>query len=183
MKWGDVGEAASHSSGNWTQGLWLASFGELLGTCSPAVRRGAAHFLKNLRPATRPPHCARGWTPQSSRPCKERLVITQFWSRCRSHKPRTAQLLNGLLNTQIVDASIASKLENLMRAMTGDPEVAQHPPAFAAGLEEATRLAQELEDALVARAPEAELKAKLQLVNASCKSCHVKYRDTKKLSP
>jgi hypothetical protein len=83
----------------------------------------------------------------------------------------------------LVPIDEAGRLENLLRAMTGDPEVAQYPAAFAGALAEATRLAQELEDAIAARAPAARLTARLKAVNDSCKSCHVQYRDTKKLSP
>lgn len=79
----------------------------------------------------------------------------------------------------LVPLAEAARLENLMRAMIDDPENAKHPPEFAQLMRESARRCQEFEDALAAKAPAADLTARLKAVNDSCKSCHVKHRDVK----
>jgi protein tyrosine phosphatase (PTP) superfamily phosphohydrolase (DUF442 family) len=79
----------------------------------------------------------------------------------------------------LVPLAEAARLENLMRALIDDEEVAKHPPDFAQLMRDSARRCQEFEDALAAKAPAADLTARLKAVNGSCKSCHVKYRDVK----
>ena len=55
--------------------------------------------------------------------------------------------------------------------------LAKRPLDFRALLRDAARLCQELEDAVVAGAPAAELNRRLKAVNDSCKGCHVEHRD------
>ncbi len=79
----------------------------------------------------------------------------------------------------LVPLAEAARLENLMRSLIDDEEVAKHPPDFAQLMRDAAKRCQEFEDALAAKAPAADLTARLKAVNDSCKSCHVKHRDVK----
>ncbi len=90
----------------------------------------------------------------------------------------------------LVPAAEAGRLVDLYRAMAADPATIKHPAEFAAWLEASRAEAQAMEDALagvgrgagdIAAESAAELAGELSVrfkrLNASCKSCHAKYRD------
>jgi protein tyrosine phosphatase (PTP) superfamily phosphohydrolase (DUF442 family) len=79
----------------------------------------------------------------------------------------------------LVPAAEAGRLADLLRVLAdGDRAKNHHDPAFATQLRADGVLAQELEDALIGgRADAAALSAQLKVIGASCKECHVKYRD------
>jgi protein tyrosine phosphatase (PTP) superfamily phosphohydrolase (DUF442 family) len=71
----------------------------------------------------------------------------------------------------------AGQLENLMRAMLTDLENAKYDTAFSAMMRESHGATVTFEAGLRAQRPSAELNRLLSTVGASCKSCHVAYRD------
>ncbi|MBL8759581.1 MAG: cytochrome c [Phycisphaerae bacterium] len=78
----------------------------------------------------------------------------------------------------LVPAALAGRLADLLRHSGEDPKVEALGPAYAAILAESIKRATALEDAIVAKADAARLEADWAKVSASCKDCHVKYRDT-----
>jgi protein tyrosine phosphatase (PTP) superfamily phosphohydrolase (DUF442 family) len=78
----------------------------------------------------------------------------------------------------LVPVAEAGRLENLLRVHAEGERARSKPPEFAAGMLESAALAQRLEDWLGAgdKSPE-ELSSQLRLIGASCKDCHVKWRD------
>lgn len=79
----------------------------------------------------------------------------------------------------LVPLAEAGRLENLMRALVDDPEIAKHPPDFGELMRASAARCREFEDALSAKAPADQLAARLKAINDSCKACHVNYRDVK----
>jgi protein tyrosine phosphatase (PTP) superfamily phosphohydrolase (DUF442 family) len=79
----------------------------------------------------------------------------------------------------IVATAEASRLENLLRAMQNDAEVAKHPDDFAEMLRASWVAAQALEQSLHDDLPKEQLTTNLDMVGTSCKTCHNIYRNTK----
>ena len=84
----------------------------------------------------------------------------------------------------LVPAAEAGRLADLYRLARADSRTAGEPAEFAERLGEAMGLAREIEGALAGGGPgesgepgEARLRARFQLLAASCKGCHVRYRD------
>jgi len=78
----------------------------------------------------------------------------------------------------LVPAAEAGRLADLHRVLLDGDSTAQKPEGFAALMKDGNQRAQSLEDALVAGTTDAAgLSALLTQINASCKDCHVKYRD------
>ncbi len=79
----------------------------------------------------------------------------------------------------LVPLTEAGRLENLMRAMLTDPENAKYDTEFSGYMRASHDATVAFEAALRAQRPGAELQQLLSAINASCKSCHVRYRDTR----
>ena len=78
----------------------------------------------------------------------------------------------------VVPAAEAGKLSDLLRYCGQNPRTKREPTEFAAMMTENEARAQKLEDLLAAgQSDAAALSAQFKLVSASCKDCHVKYRD------
>lgn len=79
----------------------------------------------------------------------------------------------------LVPLTEAGQLENLMRVMLSDPENAKYDTAFGTMMHESLEATVAFEAGLRANRPSAELNRLLSAVGASCKSCHVAYRDVR----
>lgn len=78
----------------------------------------------------------------------------------------------------LVPAAEAGQLADLFRVLVTDDYVARRPEEFAALMHDAHAKAQKLEDLIVANERDrAKLAEQFKLINASCKDCHVKFRD------
>lgn len=81
----------------------------------------------------------------------------------------------------LVPAAEAGRLADLLRHSFEDArtrrEDARHAGGFGAAIKDNARLASELEAAIVAVEAPSELAKRFRAVNASCTSCHQKYRD------
>lgn len=78
----------------------------------------------------------------------------------------------------LVPASEAGKLMDLLRYLESDEHVKAKPEGFQALLRENTERAGALEEMLASGKPDpARLSAQFKLVAASCKDCHAKHRD------
>ncbi|MFO0829530.1 MAG: cytochrome c [Phycisphaerales bacterium] len=78
----------------------------------------------------------------------------------------------------LVPAAEAGRLADLLRNLDGDAGTKKRPPEFATLLAEKAKVAQALEDLLVApQTDAAKATEQFKLVNASCKECHRSYRD------
>ena len=78
----------------------------------------------------------------------------------------------------LVPAAEAGRLADLFRLLKEDKELLSHPTEFHDMLQQSEREATALEDLLAAdRSDHAAMKALIQSINASCKSCHRAYRD------
>lgn len=77
----------------------------------------------------------------------------------------------------LVGAAEAGRLADYYRFLQTDNESAEHGPEYLKMLLAANKEATDLEDALTKNTPPTELDKKFKAVTASCKTCHVKYRD------
>lgn len=77
----------------------------------------------------------------------------------------------------LVPAAEAGRLADLYRHLHDDAGTRAKPEDFAQRLSAAAAAAQKLEDQIVNHESPAQLTATFTLVGASCKDCHVKYRD------
>lgn len=79
----------------------------------------------------------------------------------------------------LVPLTEAGQLENLMRAMVTDPENAKYDTVFSTMMRESHGATVAFEAGLRLNRPSAELNRLLSTIGASCKSCHVAYRDVR----
>lgn len=79
----------------------------------------------------------------------------------------------------LVPLNEAGRLENLLRAMLTDPENARYDAEFSGYMRASHDASVTFEAALRAQRPGAELQQHLSAINASCRSCHMRYRDTR----
>lgn len=79
----------------------------------------------------------------------------------------------------LVPRTEAGRLENLMRAMLTDPENEKYDARFRALMTESHAAATALEAGLLSQQSNTELRQLLSTVNATCKACHVLYRDVR----
>lgn len=78
----------------------------------------------------------------------------------------------------LVPLAEAGRMADILRILAEHESVKSRPPEFSAKLEENALAAQALEDMLAGgNAEPARVSAQFSIVAASCKSCHVKYRD------
>ncbi len=77
----------------------------------------------------------------------------------------------------LVPAAEAGRLADTLRFLAESNRVKREPHGFAQALLDDAAEAQQLEEAIIANADAASLDTQLKLVAASCKDCHVKYRD------
>jgi protein tyrosine phosphatase (PTP) superfamily phosphohydrolase (DUF442 family) len=77
----------------------------------------------------------------------------------------------------LVPAAEAGRLADTLRFLAESSRVKREPHGFGQALLDDAVEAQQLEDAIIANADASSLDAQLKLVAASCKDCHVKYRD------
>ncbi len=77
----------------------------------------------------------------------------------------------------LVPAAEAGRLADTLRFLAESNRVKREPHGFAQALLDDAAEAQQLEHAIIANADAAALDTQLKLVAASCKDCHVKYRD------
>jgi len=77
----------------------------------------------------------------------------------------------------LVPAAEAARLENLLRGLLEDEETRRRPEAFRQLMAASQSAAAALEAAIVSAAPAGELTARLSAVGATCRDCHVPYRN------
>jgi len=78
----------------------------------------------------------------------------------------------------LVPVAEAGRLADLFRLSAEDGKAKRQPADFRDGLSHSAAAAQNIEDMLAAGSPDAaKLSERFKLVSASCKDCHVKYRD------
>lgn len=78
----------------------------------------------------------------------------------------------------LVPAAEAGRLVDLYRVLVDNERTRNKPADFAAMMAQNVSFASHLEDLLVAEEKDAKkISAQFQLITASCKDCHVKYRD------
>jgi protein tyrosine phosphatase (PTP) superfamily phosphohydrolase (DUF442 family) len=78
----------------------------------------------------------------------------------------------------LVPVAEAGRLADLLRNLQDDDRVRAKPPEFTAWMLEGSRLSESLEEGLATPGIDAqELSARFEHIAASCKVCHVKYRD------
>lgn len=78
----------------------------------------------------------------------------------------------------LVPAAEAGRMADILRVLSTGDRAASKPAGFADGLRSNSDVAQTLEDSLAAGEKDAtKLSALFKLVGASCKDCHVKFRD------
>jgi protein tyrosine phosphatase (PTP) superfamily phosphohydrolase (DUF442 family) len=77
----------------------------------------------------------------------------------------------------LVPLAEAGRLADLLRNMRDDAESKDQPEGFEVIRAQSAAAAQSLEDGIARGISPTELTARLKVVGASCKACHVKYRD------
>jgi protein tyrosine phosphatase (PTP) superfamily phosphohydrolase (DUF442 family) len=77
----------------------------------------------------------------------------------------------------LVPLDEASRLAGLMRGLRKDPELGRHPAEFATMFLESIELTEQFERAVRSQAPTMDRALLLSQIGASCRDCHVKYRD------
>lgn len=80
----------------------------------------------------------------------------------------------------LVPAAEAGRLVDNLRVCGETPESKALGPDYASKLANAIKIASGFEEALVRNAPKEDLESAWKLVTASCKDCHVAYRDNKR---
>jgi cytochrome c556 len=79
----------------------------------------------------------------------------------------------------LVPPAEATRLAELMAGLLGEPEFGTRSAEFVVLLRESAARAREFEALLRANAASEKLSARLDAVGASCKACHVQYRDNR----